>query len=615
MKFKALHWLSLGVFAFAGVLHASTARACGGFFCSQNQPVNQAAERIVFADNGDGTVTAIIQILYQGAASKFSWLLPISTVPSGDQLGLASNLAFQRLQGATNPRYSLTTRIEGTCKPLQTPVFAGGDDSGNAEAGAGGAAGETPDVTVEASGTLGAFEWTVISVNSSLADPADAAVTWLTENGYTVGDGAPGLIRPYLQGGLHLLALKLLKTADVGSIRPIVLRYAASKPMIPIKLTAVAANDDMGVMTWLLGSARGVPQNYASLELNETRINWFNSNSNYNSVVTAAADEAGGQGFVTEFADASTRLSNVIWGDTDEGEWTTFSQAPWATAFEPIFDASYSTWGGWDGFWDAIQPLIALPDSVPFQTYKSCPYCYRGQATFASGATPQMFIAALDEQVIRPVRDMQRIFDEHPYVTRLYTTMSARDMTVDPLFTFNSDLPAVDNVHTAERVVECNADVTVNEAPWRAQLPQGLVRGVGTVWPSDFGNQPANARIVRTSGSGAGVVLEDNTTDISAQIAAHNASVSIAEGGAAGNVSESSGGAAGTTGGAVSAKGGAHGVTPNGGSSSGVHSAGGGCALGRSANARGASLIALFGFAALLRRRRRATDKASRARS
>jgi hypothetical protein len=30
---------------------ASPADACGGFFCSQSQPVNQAAERIIFADN------------------------------------------------------------------------------------------------------------------------------------------------------------------------------------------------------------------------------------------------------------------------------------------------------------------------------------------------------------------------------------------------------------------------------------------------------------------------------------------------------------------------------------------------------------------------------------
>src|SRR6187431_423468 len=102
-------WAALGA-------SASPANACGGFFCSQAQPVNQAAERIIFAQNGDGTVTAVIQILYEGPSENFSWLLPISSVPEGDQIGLASDIAFTRLQQATNPQFNLTTVVEGTCR-------------------------------------------------------------------------------------------------------------------------------------------------------------------------------------------------------------------------------------------------------------------------------------------------------------------------------------------------------------------------------------------------------------------------------------------------------------------------------------------------------------------
>src|SRR5207253_1014494 len=94
----------------ASCLMPSAASACGGFFCNRAQPVNQAAEGIIFADNGDGTVTAVIQIQYQGPSKSFSWLLPISSVPKSDaDVGVASNLAFQRLQSATNPNYTLNT--------------------------------------------------------------------------------------------------------------------------------------------------------------------------------------------------------------------------------------------------------------------------------------------------------------------------------------------------------------------------------------------------------------------------------------------------------------------------------------------------------------------------
>src|SRR5688572_22327275 len=109
-------FIAAGAAAAALGLGASPAHACGGFFCSQAQPVNQAAERIVFSQNGDGTVTAVIQILYEGPSENFSWLLPISTVPDNDDIAVASDLAFARLQAATNPTYSLNTRVEGTCR-------------------------------------------------------------------------------------------------------------------------------------------------------------------------------------------------------------------------------------------------------------------------------------------------------------------------------------------------------------------------------------------------------------------------------------------------------------------------------------------------------------------
>ncbi|HVJ18530.1 MAG TPA: DUF2330 domain-containing protein, partial [Polyangiaceae bacterium] len=96
--------------ALTGSAVTPAASACGGFFCSQTQTVNQAAERIVFAHNGDGTVTAVIEIMYQGPSESFSWLLPISSVPESGEIAVASKISFDRLQAATNPQYFLNTR-------------------------------------------------------------------------------------------------------------------------------------------------------------------------------------------------------------------------------------------------------------------------------------------------------------------------------------------------------------------------------------------------------------------------------------------------------------------------------------------------------------------------
>ncbi|HET7540496.1 MAG TPA: DUF2330 domain-containing protein [Polyangiaceae bacterium] len=491
----------------------ATAQACGGFFCNRAQPVNQAAESIIFADNGDGTTTAVIQIQYQGPAQNFSWLLPISSVPKSDaDIGVASNLALQRLQTATNPNYVLTTRVEGECREADS----GGSGCGAAQASgrsfnaaAPQVAGEPSNtgVVVEATGVVGAFQWSVISLDPSLSDPASAAAQWLKDNGYDVPSSAPGLLGPYLKQGLYLLALRLTKGADSGSIRPIVLTYAGA-PSIPVKLTAVAANDDMGVLTWVLGKSRAVPTNYLSLELNEARINWFSAATNYNFVVSQAANDAGGQGFVTEFSGATGSLATV-WTTSDESKWIALNEVANFVSDESLVQQAQGSFGAWDGFWDATRAAAKLPSGVTFDAFKACPSCYSIQLS------PAEYIPQLEKLVIEPVRRVQQLIDAHPQITRLYTTLSADEMTLDPLFGFNAALPAVSNQHQAERVVACNPAVDVSDAPWHVDLPQGgSVWGSGSVWPSELATLPPNRVITRTAESGEGKVIEDNSAAI-----------------------------------------------------------------------------------------------------
>lgn len=501
---------ALGIATALAVSAASLdARACGGFFCSATQPVNQAAERIVFSNNGDGTVTAVIQILYQGPSESFSWLLPVPTVLEEGDIGIASDLAFQRLQAFTNPQFNLITSIEGQCSDIRPPAVSGGGGSatpgGNSSMGAGG-------VVVESAGMIGEFEWTVISLDESLEDPAAAAVTWLEENGYDVSPGSPELLGPYLSDGMYLLALKLKKSADTGSIRPITLTYSAERPMIPIQLTAVAANDDLGVLTWVLGEHRAVPFNYYALELNEAKINWLNPSSNYDSVVSLAADEAGGQGFVTEFAGSSDSFEDRIWSTSEDQQWQSFRSMVF-TSFSELLQTAIARYGSFSGFWDVVRNQVTLPEGVSFEDFRICPNCYADGLSLS----PSGFFAAMETDVIAPMRDVQTLFDSQPYVTRLYTTLSAAEMTKDPIFAFNADLEDVSNVRTAQRVLECGSGLSQFTAPWRIEFADGsIVRGTGvsptTPWPAP--EQPATRRILQIGESGKGRVAEDHSDEI-----------------------------------------------------------------------------------------------------
>jgi Uncharacterized protein conserved in bacteria (DUF2330) len=523
-QFRVASWVFGACAALALGLTPSHASACGGFFCSQAAGVNQAAERIVFAKNANDTVTAVIEIMYQGPTDKFSWLLPISSVPEGDQIAVASSLSFQRLQQATNPQYNLVTRIEGYCD--EVPVVIDPDSSSGGEASEGGAPASAEGdggVTVEAKGIVGSFDYAVISLDKSLADPAEAAVAWLRENEYDVPEGARGLLGPYLADGLYLLALKLVKGANTGSIRPIALTYEATKPMIPVKLTAVAANDDMGVMAWVLGDAPAIPTNYNALQLNEARINWFSPNQNYNAVVIAAADEAGGQGFVTEYAQPSEALANRLWTDFEESDWQSLKTRGAKDPSGMVEDAMY-TLSQWDGFWDVVRKHVTWPGAADLERVQDCPSCFTYEAS-------SDFLTALETDVVRPARLVQELIDAHPRITRLYTTLSAAEMTVDPLFSFNRDLPNVSNQHRAERIIECAPGYYPGEAPWRIELPQGgVVRGgpdqLGS-WPAELDAQPANLRILRMGESGSGKVLEDNSGPIESSLSTYNATLSV----------------------------------------------------------------------------------------
>jgi hypothetical protein len=169
-----------------------------------------------------------------------------------------------------------------------------------------------------------------------------------------------------------------------------------------------------------------------------------------------------------------------------------------------------------------VRRAVTLGEGVNFEDFRVCPGCYSSQVTFS----PTQLFEAIETEVIEPLRSVQEMIDRAPYTTRLYTTMSAAEMTVDPVFLFNPDLPELSNVHQAERVLECDRSVYSFEAPWRIDFPQGsTIRGtadsVGN-WPDAVNEQPANLRVLSLTTSGEGAVLADNSEVINGLLATYN---------------------------------------------------------------------------------------------
>lgn len=501
-------------------------QACGGLFCDSQQPVNQAAERIIFAKNDNGTVTAAIEIQYEGDADSFAWVLP---VPAGEtEVGVSSINAFDMLDQRTNPVYQLRQSFDDDdCGFAIDDAVAVSAESGSF--GDDAAEDEEGEVLVVAEGNAGPYDWVQIDVSDDLDDPADAAVMWLTDNGFDVTDIGPDLLRVYLDDGMNLIAFRLSSGRDAGSIRPVMLTYESELPFIPIRPTAVAAMPDLGIRVYVLGASRAVPDNYRHLELNQAMINWFDPNPTYNDVVIAAADEAGGQGFVTEMSGPAGEFADDIYPEWQQ-DWFSELQTGRFESLQEFFLRAQGYFSDFDGFTDVMldPEVVPLREGATHEQFLSCIECYfdpnpavqnaafpetpyPGEEDPIHGIDVTAFLEVFELLVITPLEATQALFEDNAMVTRFYTTLSPDEMTTDPIFDFNPDLPDVDNLIVAEQILHCSDD------GWTIRLPQGMeITGSGRDWPVDLESDfPVNLRVVQLSTDGEGEVVTDNAAMIS----------------------------------------------------------------------------------------------------
>ncbi len=346
---------------------------------------------------------------------------------------------------------------------------------------------------------------------------------WLAANGYDTSALGVGRLAPYLEAGQNVLAFRLTKSTDIGSIRPIRLSFGPGLPSIPLRPTAAAAATDMRIRVWVLGESRAVPANYASVELNDALIDWFSPADGYEEVVSRAVNEAGGQGFVLESAGASVGIADVIAPPRLRATLDQYAAEEWAEREALLIRLVVQGFGALDGMLDVVGDHVQAEGLEPAQVL-ACPACLGNrEVAFREGSSPSMFLDALEAQVLVPLEETAALFDELPYVTRMLSTMDGAEMTLDPVFDFVPSLVTVEARREASRVVECHPNVFVQDAPWRATLPSGVVvRGAGTSWPfsAEATDIPASRVVRRIGPNGESQVVTDNSQAIDEAVGA-----------------------------------------------------------------------------------------------
>ena len=413
--------------ALGALLTPGLAAACGGLFCDNAQPVNQAAERILFGHDGL-KMQMHVRISYQGPPTEFGWLLP---VPPDVETGLSSEAMFARLDQSFAPIFQLNFESENCGND------AGGGGAGGLGGGAGGEGGGGGGVQVLSREPVGPYDRSILQ-----AESVDRLLEWLGENDYQVPPGSESTLQPYVDLGAAFVALKLLPGADAADIVPLRLTFTGDTPAVPIRPTAVAAEPDMGVIIHLLGPARAVSTNYLHVEINEAAIDWLSGASNYADVVSQAADEAGGRAFTTDYAGSTQgfQVGQLLPSDIAVvGEATTLGEVLNQLGF---LDEDMQR---------ILRAHVVPPEGLTVDEVLTFFFDYMDLPVDGGAIASDLTTEILD--VRGPIN---ALFARHPYLTRVFTTLSPAEMIDDPVFSFNADLAEQPRTRTATQVFNCD---------------------------------------------------------------------------------------------------------------------------------------------------------------
>ncbi|HRI11111.1 MAG TPA: DUF2330 domain-containing protein, partial [Nannocystaceae bacterium] len=462
MLARPIRSLLLGAPVAAALLaHAAPAHACGGFSCDgpTGMAVDQSGENILFAFTGN-SVEVHIQVQYDPntEASKFAWLIPIQSLP---EFHVGSQVLFDNVLNGTVPFYGVNTTTEvcgeggsgggGSGAPNDDGLSGGASRATSAGEGGG------PDVVYQKQ--VGAFEITVLKGGT-----ATEVMDWLGANGYQQPAEAEPILDEYIKEGNLVAALKLVPTAE-PVVHPIVLVYDGVEPCVPIRLTRVAAAEDMDIRVFFLGDHRAIPTNYRHVLVNPLKIDWPNFAANYKEVVTAAVDafKADGNAFVTEYAGPSNvisqfGLSSDTWDATAfqglsvlevtntlvaQGLMTCNDYEPACYFNHPLLEGLVSTY-------------LPVPNGVTPYDFYTCLSCYEAMIDATLWGDGSAFAADLTSRIVDPGARALKLLQSKPYVTRMYTTISPHEMMADPVFFENPDLPEVPAFRQAQKLRRCD---------------------------------------------------------------------------------------------------------------------------------------------------------------
>jgi len=459
----------------------ATALACGGLFCNNNDPVDQSGEQIVFEiDEEADRTTMHVNVAYEGPSESFAWVVPVQGIPD---LFRGHSELFRVLDATTAPRYGTVRTYDASCEDVW-----GGDSDADTDADADADADADGDADIDGGGVevlatehIASYEITILA-----ATDATDLTEWLIANEYDLPITMDEALAPYVASGMNFAAVKLAKDTDTGDLPPLGMSYDGTTPVVPLQLTAVAAVPDMPITIYMIGDARGVPTNYLHVRLNPMAVDYFSFAANLDDVIGRAADEAGGQAFATL---AALPDAQPVWDITWPGRYRPDVLHDIQGAANFVGSLQSAGFAGTPEVLEVLRTYFPVPEDFPYgeATFYNDPTSYRA---YYSGFDfdPVEVADALVEAEVVPRETAQELIDDMPWLTRLRSSVSPEEMTLDPQFGFNPDLEPVspDQNLTIRAACDTRPDNrSANAAPQLLTWPSGQtlwVPSLDTMW-------------------------------------------------------------------------------------------------------------------------------------
>jgi len=373
--------LHLPVLALGLVFASPTALACGGFFCSQVN-VDQTAERVLFEVHPNETISVTVEIQLTGDSEDFSWVIPLpDLLPPPEDTYIwgddddGNDVGDDDDSAASIPPYvqvppSALTLLDGMTSPqiIAPPQYGwddlGDDDDDDADFGddddVAGGSDEDGGVVVEDLAQVGNYLGQLITST----DP-EALIDWLNDNGYLITPEMEPYVAGYVAQGMSFLGIQLQPDTDSSpaATPPLMITYSGTQPMLPLTLTSVSAQPEMGFIVFVAGAENYQAENYASLPVQTEMVQADprTGASNYYGLLSYLADEENGHAFFHEYSDSMTNLESLIftvWLGTEDQEDAELFASNLASRHDRI-TRLYTRMSNWEMTQDPVFTAIA----------------------------------------------------------------------------------------------------------------------------------------------------------------------------------------------------------------------------------------------------------------